>query len=39
MSRTGDRLAWLLSLGLAAAGGLASHAVAYRVAEPHDERR
>ena len=39
MSRAGDRLAWLLSLGLAAAGGLAAHALAYRVAEPHDERR
>jgi hypothetical protein len=39
MSRAGDRLAWLLSLGLAAAGGLAAHAVAYRVAEPHHERR
>jgi hypothetical protein len=39
MSRAGNRLAWLLSLGLAAAGGLAAHALAYRVAEPHDERR
>ena len=39
MSRTGDRLAWLLSLGLAAAGGLAAHGLAYRFAEPHDERR
>lgn len=39
MTRAGDRLAWLLSLGLAAAGGLAAHGLAYRVAEPHDERR
>jgi hypothetical protein len=35
----GHRLAWLLSLGLAAAGGLAAHGVAYRLAEPeHHER-
>lgn len=39
MTRAGSRFAWLLSLGLAAAGALAAHAVAYRVAEPHDERR
>jgi hypothetical protein len=39
VTRAGNRLAWLLSLGLAAAGGLAAHSVAYRVAEPHDERR
>ncbi|MGH3035754.1 MAG: hypothetical protein ACRDMU_01105 [Gaiellaceae bacterium] len=39
MTGAGDRLAWLLSLGLAAAGGLAAHGLAYRVAEPHDERR
>jgi hypothetical protein len=39
VNRAGNRLAWLLSLGLAAAGGLVAHAVAYRVAEPHDERR
>jgi hypothetical protein len=35
----GNRLAWLLSLGLAAAGGLAAHGVAYRIAEPDAERR
>lgn len=39
MTRAGDRLAWLLSLGLAAAGGLAAHGLAYRVAEPHGGRR
>ena len=39
MTRAGDRLAWLLSLGLAAAGGLAAHGLAYRVAEPHEDRR
>jgi hypothetical protein len=35
----GNRLAWLLSLGLAAAGGLAAHGLAYRIAEPDPERR
>jgi len=39
VTRAGNRLAWLLSLGLAASGALAAHALAYRVAEPHDERR
>lgn len=39
MTEAGHRLAWLLSLGLAAAGGLAAHGVAYRVAEPHHEER
>ena len=39
MTRAGDRLAWLLSLGLAAAGALAAHVLAYRVVEPHGERR
>ena len=39
MNRAGTRLAWLLSLGLVAAGTLAAHGVAYRIAEPHDERR
>jgi hypothetical protein len=39
VTQAGNRLAWLLSLGLAAAGGLAAHSVAYRVAERHDERR
>jgi hypothetical protein len=35
----GHRLAWLLSLGLAAVGGLAAHGLAYRIAEPDAERR
>jgi hypothetical protein len=35
----GHRLAWVLSLGLAAAGGLAAHGLAYRIAEPDAERR
>ena len=39
MTRGGNRLAWLLSLGLAAAGGLAAHGLAYRIAEPDPERR
>ena len=39
MIRASNRLAWLLSLGLAGAGALAAHVLAYRVAEPHDERR
>lgn len=39
MTGAGHRVAWLLSLGLAAAGGLAAHAVAYRVAEPHAGER
>jgi hypothetical protein len=39
VTRTGNRLAWLLSLGLAAAGGLAAHGLAYRIAEPNPERR
>jgi len=34
MTRGGHRPAWLLSLGLAAAGGLAAHGLAYRIAEP-----
>jgi hypothetical protein len=39
MTSAGNRLAWLLSLGLAAAGGLAAHGLAYRIAEPDAERR
>jgi hypothetical protein len=39
MTSAGNRLAWLLSLALAAAGGLAAHGLAYRLAEPHAERR
>jgi hypothetical protein len=39
MTSAGNRLAWLLSLGLAAAGGLAAHGLAYRMAEPDAERR
>jgi hypothetical protein len=39
MTNGGHRLAWLLSLGLAAAGGLAAHGLAYRIAEPDAERR
>lgn len=39
MTSAGNRLAWLLSLGLAAAGGLAAHGLAYRIAEPHPGRR
>jgi hypothetical protein len=39
MTSAGNRLAWLLSLALAAAGALASHGVAYRIVEPNGERR
>lgn len=39
MTAAGHRIAWLLSLGLAAAGVLAAHGVAYRIAEPDAERR
>jgi hypothetical protein len=39
MTGAGHRLAWLLSLALAAAGALASHGVAYRIAEPDPELR
>jgi hypothetical protein len=39
MTGAGHRLAWLLSLALAAAGALASHGVAYRIAEPDAELR
>jgi hypothetical protein len=39
VTAAGRRLAWLLSLGLAAAGVLAAHGIAYRIAEPHAERR
>ena len=39
MTAAGNRLAWLLSLALAAAGALASHGLAYRIAEPDAERR
>lgn len=39
MTNAGNRLAWLLSLGLAAIGGLAAHGLAYRMAEPDPERR
>lgn len=39
MTSSGHRLAWLLSLALAAAGGLAAHGLAYRIAEPDAERR
>jgi hypothetical protein len=39
MTSAGHRLAWLLSLGLVAAGGLAAHGLAYRIAEPHDHER
>lgn len=39
MTRAGHRLAWLLSLGLAATGGLAAHGLAYRIAEPEAARR
>lgn len=39
MRSAGDRLAWLLSLALAAAGALASHGLAYRIAEPDPELR
>jgi hypothetical protein len=39
VTRARDRLAWLVSLGLAALGALAAHLLAYRVAEPHAERR
>lgn len=39
MTAAGHRIAWLLSLGLAAAGVLAAHGVAYRIAEPDAARR
>ena len=39
MTMAGNRLAWVLSLGLAAAGGLVAHGLAYRIAEPDPERR
>lgn len=39
MTEAGHRLAWLLSLGLAATGGLAAHGIAYRVTEPHHDER
>jgi hypothetical protein len=39
MTGAGHRLAWLLSLALAAAGALASHGLAYRIAEPDPELR
>jgi hypothetical protein len=39
MSRTGQRHAWLLSLGLLAGGVLAAHAFAYRLAVPETDRR
>jgi hypothetical protein len=39
MTPGGNRLAWLLSLALAAAGVLASHGLAYRIVEPNAERR
>ena len=39
MTRAGNRLAWVLSLGLAAAGGLVAHGLAYRIAEPDPEHR
>jgi hypothetical protein len=39
MTSGGHRLALLLSLALAAAGGLAAHGLAYRIAEPDAERR
>jgi hypothetical protein len=34
VTAAGHRLAWLLSLALAAAGGLAAHGLTYRIAEP-----
>ena len=39
MTSGGNRLPWLLSLALAAAGVLASHGLAYRIVEPNAERR
>ncbi|HXV57278.1 MAG TPA: hypothetical protein VD704_05360 [Gaiellaceae bacterium] len=39
MTGAGHRPAWLLSLGLVAAGGLAAHGIAYRIAEPHHHER
>jgi hypothetical protein len=39
MSRSGQRHAWLLSLGLLAGGVFAAHAFAYRLAVPDAERR
>jgi hypothetical protein len=39
VTAAGHRLAWLLSLALAAAGGLAAHGLAYRIAEPDAELR
>lgn len=39
MTAAANRLAWLLSLALAAAGMLASHGLAYRIVEPDAELR
>jgi hypothetical protein len=39
MTAAGHRTAWLPSLGLTAAGSLAAHEFAYRLAEPDPERR
>jgi hypothetical protein len=39
MTGAGHRLVWLLSLALAAAGALASHGLAYRIAQPDPELR
>jgi hypothetical protein len=39
MTAAGNRLAWVLSLALAAAGALASHGLAYWIVEPDSERR
>jgi hypothetical protein len=39
VTSAGRRLAWLLSLALAAGGGLAAHVLAYRISEPDPVRR
>lgn len=39
MTASGHRMAWLLSLALAAAGTLSAHGLAYRIVEPSQERR
>lgn len=39
MTEAGRRLAWLLSLGLLAAGNVVAHALTYRIVEPEHEAR
>ena len=39
MTEAGRRLAWLVSLGLLAAGNVVAHALTYRIVEPEEEAR